>query len=215
MIDHKKEILKIIERLSYSKQPEGVFRDWCCMFAVSMQNSCRILHDERWERAERKYTDCAKKYSRDEMSMMSDMCAHLVDLFERDMFRDHLGSIYMETFGGNRNMGQCFTPGNLCDAMARVTVRMQGDDCGPVRISDPACGGGATLIAACGEMHAQGFDYQRMCVIDASDLDELCVNMCYVQLSLIGARGYVRHMDSLSGRHFETYETPMMCIGPL
>ena len=26
MTDHKKEILKLIERLSYSKQPEGVFR---------------------------------------------------------------------------------------------------------------------------------------------------------------------------------------------
>lgn len=70
-------------------------------------------------------------------------------------------------------------------------------------------------LAALGEMHKKGFDWQRRCEIEAADLDSLCVDMCYVQLSLIGARACVRHMDTLSGRHFETYETPMMCIGPL
>jgi type I restriction-modification system DNA methylase subunit len=159
--------------------------------------------------------DVAKKYSQDELSKMPEMCAFLTELFERDTFKDHLGSIYMETFGGNKNLGQCFTPVSVCECMAGTAVRESIGEREFIRMADPACGGGATLIAACGEMHSKGFDYQRRCEIEAADLDSLCVDMCFIQLSLIGARARVMHMDSLSGKCFGVYETPMMCFGPV
>lgn len=213
MINPKKEILKIIETLSYTRRGDDIFRDWCSMFASSIQNSCRPFHGPEWEKTEKRYTDVAKKYSQDELSKMSEMCAFLTELFERDTFRDHLGSIYMETFGGNKNLGQCFTPMSVCECMAGTAVSESVGEMEFVRMADPACGGGATLIAACGEMHSKGFDYQRRCEIEAADLDTLCVDMCFIQLSLIGARARVMHMDSLSGKCFEIYETPMMCFG--
>ena len=118
MINPKKEILRIIETLSYSKRGEDIFRDWCSMFASSIQNSCRPFHGPEWEKTEKRYMDVAKKYSQDDLLKMSEMCAFLTELFERDTFKDHLGSIYMETFGGNKNLGQCFTPMSVCGCMA-------------------------------------------------------------------------------------------------
>ena len=67
-------------------------------------------------------------------------------------------------------------------------------------------------MAACEHYHACGVNYQKFLKIYAGDLDKLCVHMTYVQLSLIGAKAEVSHQDSISGKVFEMFITPMCFI---
>ena len=78
-----------------------------------------------------------------------------------------------------------------------------------------ACGGGAMLIAACEAYHKAGVNYQTYLKVYAEDLDTLCVHMCYIQLSLIGARAIVSCRNSLTMETFDRFITPMEYLWPM
>lgn len=190
---------------------ETVFRDWAECFAITLQNGCDLLHDtEIWKKREERYLTIIKKYKKDEVDKFCRMMSHLILAFDRDPFQDYLGSIYMELFGGQKKLGQCFTPIDVCKVCTQTTigdnipeeVRTLGDEC---------CGGGAMLIAACACYFGHHVDYQKYLKIYCGDIDALCVHMTYIQLSLIGARAEVWHRDALSRKvyGFGKFVTPM------
>ena len=214
MINYK-EIIKILDGLSCIHGGETVFRDWCECMALSFVNACDLLHGEKWQERERTYKRIISQYTKQEVDLFVMMMADLTNLFEQDMFFDHLGNIYMEAFGGNKNLGQCFTPISLCQAMSEITVKEhKGNE--RMTVCDPACGGGATLIAAAGVMHRDGIDYQRRVVFYGTDLDKLCVHMCFVQMCMIGANAIITHGDTLSLQVFDVFRTtPVFIFDPL
>lgn len=204
-----KEIVKIIESM-YNHQPERVFRDWCECFAISIQDSCDCFNVGARKRHGDRYAEITRQYTKDDVDKFCQMSAMLIDAFERNPFEDYLGTIYMQLFGGNKHLGQCFTPIHLCRACAAVSI---GEPPNELRtLADDCCGGGAMLIAACEHYHTHGVNYQKFLKIYAGDLDKLCVHMTYVQLSLIGAKAEVQHQDSIAGNVFETFITPMCFI---
>ena len=73
---------------------------------------------------------------------------------------------------------------------------------GCASINDCACGAGATLIAACHEAGKQlailGQNWQHHILVTAQDIDFVVGMMCYIQLSLIGAAGYVKIGNSIT-----------------
>ena len=192
-----------IEFIGRTQGKENAFRDWCECMALSIANSCDLLHSETWKRREKRYLDITSRYDE---NPFPELFAQLVNAFENSPWEDHLGKIYMECFGGNKNMGQCFTPSSVCELCSSV-VNVPTDN-KESSLYEPACGGGAMIIAFLKKCHESGYDYQRKLFVEAADLDSLCVHMCYTQLSLLGTRAVVKIQDSLSRKLYDTFVTP-------
>ena len=95
---------------------------------------------------------------------------------------------------GNHWKGQFFTPYNLCRAMSDITISDSVYDArkrGWASICDPACGAGATLIAAAHSLQRAGIPYQQQALFVGQDVDHVAAMMCYIQLSLLGCAGYI------------------------
>ena len=207
----KKEILKTLNELGRAHGVERVFRDWCNMTAMAFSNACTLQYSKLWKKREEEYKKILERYGDNEPFAHMTTC--LTNIFEEDTFNDHLGRIYMETFGGNRNLGQVFTPYSVARACAVCAIEKPTAEF--KRVNDCACGGGAMLIAACEAYHKAGVNYQRYLKLYAEDLDTLCVHMCYIQLSLIGARAIVSCRNSLTMETFDRFITPMEYLWPM
>lgn len=191
---------------------EGAFREWCHCLALTLANGCTLPHTELWERREKEYLEIANR-SKKNLDTYCQMSAFLVELFERDPFQDHLGNLYMELFGGNKQLGQCFTPMSVCKVCAQTTIGTPLPE--PKTLADECSGGGAMLIAACWWYHENHVDYQRYLRITCGDVDSLCVHMSYIQLSLIGARAEVWRRNAITRETFDKFTTPMCFFWPM
>ena len=223
---YQKEFIDQFNELSRIYGGEAVFRDWAEMFALALANGCCVIHGEQWNQREQRYLSIMERYTKgiggkDEYKdTFAKMSAILTDWFDYDPFNDHLGRLYMEVFGGNKNLGQCFTPIGVCELCAQVCVGTEKQDgtpatpSNPITINDCACGGGAMLIAACKALHERRFDWQKCAVFYANDLDSLCVHMCYIQLSLLGARAVVERRDTLTMKLYDRFITHMEVLWP-
>lgn len=174
------------------------WNDMVMMFAIEIANAVDMEHrDER----NKSYAAIARKYKPQELDRFADLFAEMVNNLEKNPFQDFLGSMYMELGLGNDHAGQFFTPYNVCRAMAEITVPKdfpQFERSGYITINDPACGAGATLIAAAQVLHERGINYQQRVAFIAQDIDQTVALMCYVQMSLIGCSGYVRIGNTLT-----------------
>ena len=102
---------------------------------------------------------------------------------------------------GNHWKGQFFTPYCVCKMMSEITCKdidSHIEKQGYLSICDPACGAGATLIAAANTMKKCKHNFQNHVVFVAQDIDRITGMMCYIQLSLLGCPGYVAVANTLS-----------------
>lgn len=184
---------------------EEVFADWVHMTAIAISNASDVRLGELWEKREERYKNTARQYDTSELEQMSEMAAMLtMSLTE---MHDALGEIYMHLDMGSKNTGQFFTPQSVSQLMARLSVDgMEPEEDGKYRIHEPACGSGGMVIAALCELRARGVHYQRDCKVVCQDLDWRCVDMCYVQLSLLGVKAVVVQGSTLSEPY--SRETP-------
>lgn len=211
-----KAIVTAINSLSASHGGESVYRDWCEMFALSIANGCDLMRGKLWQSREERYLQIVGKYKKEAAETFPKMCAELTLAFESDPYQDHLGTIYMHLFGGNKNLGQCFTPIDVCYVCACTAIEPPNEETHyPITVNDCAVGGGAMLIAACKRFKEDlKVNYQRDVVFYANDLDSLCVHMCYIQMSLLGARAIIERKNTITQECFERFITPMEMIRP-
>lgn len=196
-MDRKKDIIKMIGRISGRYSEYEVFTDWikCCSLAIS--NSTDIFnHDGVWQDREQAYIDTMRKYEPKEREMLMEMFYLLVETLEYEM-TDVLGQIYMESGMGSKAAGQFFTPYHLSEACACLLLP-EPDENGKIFLNEPSCGGGGMVIAAAAALKEKGFDFQRNLEVVAQDLDWKGVYMCYLQLSLLGIRAIVVQGNTLS-----------------
>lgn len=181
------------------------------MCALSIQNSCFLIHNKLWDDREQLYVDTARKYSDGEMEQFARMFVLLGDALTEDM-SDVLGQIYMEAGMGSKYTGQFFTPFHLSELCARVSIDLDNlPATGKISLNEPSCGGGGMIIAACKVLHEVGFDFQRRLDVVAQDLDWKGVYMTYLQLSLIGCRALVVQGDTLI-EPYDQERTDPWCI---
>jgi len=118
---------------------------------------------------------------------------------------------------GSKWHGQFFTPYHLCRLMAGMMVddHMRGliDARGFIRANEPACGGGAMVIALAEEMYAAKINYQQHLHVVAQDLDLKAVHMAYVQLSLLHIPAVVIHGNTLALEERSHWLTPAHIMG--
>lgn len=158
------------------------------------------------------------KYDADEMGAMAEMLGCTVGALDENPRQDFLGAAYMELGIGNKKDGQFFTPYAVCEAMAGEVITAEGcesaiSDHGYVTLNDPACGGGATLIAGANRLRELGVD-QHHAWFEAQDLNLETACMCYVQLSLLGCAGVVIVGDTLGMERRRVLHLPMNVISP-
>lgn len=206
MEDNKKAIVKKIQDLSGRRSPYQIFSDWLEMCAIAIQNSCVLDHDEVWEKREQRYKDVAKQYNSEEQNVFAEILALLTDEFELEIeekqLTDVLGEIYMELNYGNKNLGQVFTPYSLSQLCAEIVVDENEEE---VSFLEPSCGGGSMVIAVAQKLLELNKNYQRMMRGVCQDLDDKCVRMCYVQLSLLCIDAIVVQGDSLTDPYRKGY----------
>lgn len=194
----QKAFVKIFDSICQWNSRWDRWNDMIMLFAIEIANTVDIAH--RAERNET-YAAIARKYKPKEFSIFADLFKELVLNLDKNPFQDFLGAMYMELELGNNHAGQFFTPYCVCEMMAEMSLPQQMPQLerpGYITINDPACGAGATLIAAAQVLHSRKINYQRKAIFVAQDIDQTVALMCYIQLSLIGCSGYVRIGDTLS-----------------
>lgn len=194
--------IKLYRELTYRWTPWEVWQDFVTMYACAISNAVDKSHfDER----EAMYLKRIQKYNKKEQELFPQLAAEVVLALEKNPEQDFLGKIFMELNLSNDSGGQFFTPYNVCRMMAEMTVGdvvMHVKKHGYITINDPACGAGATLIAA---VHAAakplseaGLNWQNHVLVTAQDIDYTVALMCYIQLSLLGVAAYIKIRNTLT-----------------
>lgn len=165
------------------------------------------------------HTRIADKYSSDGMESMAELMGCTIAALEENPSQDFLGSMYMELGIGNKKDGQFFTPYAVCKAMADAQISKDVADAaisehGYITLNDPACGGGATLIAGANRLKELGIDYQNFAWFEAQDLNLETACMCYIQLSLLGCAGVVIVGNTITKERRQELMLPMNLISP-
>jgi len=212
---HKAELIKTMRGLAHRHDLWRVFGDFVEMAAVSIANACDRRNRDRDAREER-YMQIIKAYTPEELAEFPLMLGHLTMALECGI-DDVLGEVFMELELGNKWHGQFFTPYEICQVMARLNVGEEMaraiDQRGFVTAMEPACGGGAMLLALADEMGKAGFNYQQQLHVTAIDLDIKAVHMAYVQFSLLHIPAIVIHGNSLMLEERSHWRTPAHVMG--
>ena len=81
-----------------------------------------------------------------------------------------------------------------------------------ITLSEPCCGSGGIIIAYAETMKNHNINFQKKLFVEAIDIDELCFQMTYIQLSLYGISARVMLGDTLAYKFSQIYYTPMYFI---
>ena len=189
--NYKKEIADTIQGMSGKYNPYQIFRDWCEMYAISIQNSCVLWHDAVWQSRENIYKSLWNKYDESEHDAFGKMtCLYAIAL--QCEIGDLLGEIFMESGAGNASAGQFFTP---FDVLKEEKIHM----------TEPSIGSGGMVIATAKYLKERGINYQKKLKVVGQDLDWLAVYMSYIQLSLLGIDAIIVQGDTLTEPYVKGY----------
>lgn len=210
--NHIQNIIKDIENLTGKYHRWNIFSDFISMAAITIRNSVNLIGKSE---KEEEYIKIAKKYTAKEMDKFADMLANLVIALEKEK-TDVLGQIFMELNIANKWQGQFFTPMDISDLMAEMTIEDNLEEIikqkGYITVNEPAVGGGAMIISFAKAMEKKKYNYQKQMVVIAQDLDLKAVQMAYIQLSLLGIPANVVHMNTLTMKIFEEWKTPFYIL---
>ena len=188
---HRDEIIRLIKYLSGAYSLNEVFSDFVMCTAISIQNSCNLIHNNVWKEREEKYKKTVHKY---ELDIFREMFAQLVMAYDEDI-SDILGDIYMNLNLGRKGIKQYFTPDSLTALM--VEIEDKNNDKDIIKIHEPAVGSGGMIIAYALQLKNKGINYQEKLKVLAQDLDWKAVYMSYIQFSLLGIDATVVQGDTL------------------
>lgn len=178
---------KVFDNLAYRFDTSTLFSDYLD-YAVLV-----FLDTDEAERTKRR--DRLKDYYKDHYK-------HFPDLFREHILAQHamvsdggwydLLGIYYEVIVSRSKssaMGQFFTPSPVVDLMSQIIQPDVESKPVGVRVNDPACGSGRTLLS----FHAKNpgnFLY-------GDDLDPMCSKMCAINFAMHGVVGQVCNVNSL------------------
>ena len=194
---HQIEFVKIFRSLCGRYGRWEIWQDFITLAAIEISNAVDRSHAA--ERGET-YKAIAEKYKPDELLRFALMLQEVIAGMEQNSDQDFFGELYMALELGNKRIGQCFTPYNVCRLMAELTTldiwtRIAQD--GWVSVNDSACGSGTMLAALANACLRQDVNYQTSVFFVAQDVSYIAGLMCYLQLSLLGCAGYVVIGDTL------------------
>lgn len=195
--NYKKQIVDTIQQISGKYNPYQIFRDWCEMYAIAIQNSCVLRHDVVWQNREDIYNSLWNKYDEYEHDAFGKMTA-LYAMALEDETCDLLGEIFMESGAGSASAGQFFTPFHVSEMVAKIGASESILKEEKIHMTEPSIGSGGMVIATAKYLKEKGINYQKRLKVVGQDLDWLAVYMSYIQLSLLGIDAVIIQGDTLS-----------------
>lgn len=221
--EYIQDIIKIFESLRYKRDLWSLYSDFLEMTAIAISNSAeRFFVPKRYEEREQRYLSLAKTYDKEELLKMSEAFNLFVKLQDYNVkykkAKDILGGLLMKLGLGNKWAGQVFTPDNLASLLAKLTcseedLKKQIEERGFVYASDPAVGGGVTMIGLVNALLDYGLNPQKCLFIECGDLDKRACFMTYIQLATLGIPAIVKNQDAITGKVFDVWFTPAFYIG--
>lgn len=154
------------------------------------------------------------RYDKKEQGIFPRMLAVLVQALEKDP-HDFLGESFMSNDLGSSYKGQFFTPlsiSELTAAMSASDLIQHLEQKEYVTLSEPACGSGSMIIALIKIFIENGLNHSCQLYVEAKDIDALCADMTYIQLSLLGVSATVIWGDTLNCTTNRAIQTPIFFI---
>lgn len=210
----EKKFIDIFNKICNRHQSWQVWQDFVNMSACAIANSVDRRSDV-WKAREDSYMETVKKYSKEDLDLISELLSITTLALEENPAQDFLGKLYMQFHLENKWHGQFFTPWHIAELMAMMVV---GDDLkekivseGYVSVNDPCCGAGCMLIAFANICKDDlNINYQKDILFVGQDVDPVVVKMCYIQISLLGCPGYVVIGNSLTEPIIGTDTNPIV-----
>lgn len=196
-MNYKKEMIKLFNSLQGRHDLWSAYSDFLTITSCALSNS---VDKYNFNHREDMYLKTIKKYNKEEINILMKIYANLIMWLENEP-TDALGEVFMELNLGNKHRGQFFTPYSVCKLMASLTLNdidKHINSKGYFTIDEPACGAGANIIAAAMRVKELGYNYQKVMYVNATDIDLRAVQMCYIQLSLLGVPAIVNHHNTLA-----------------
>lgn len=181
--------------------------------AYTLSNS---TDKRQFQKREEAYLEIVKHYNREELEQFAKCFGTLINALEYKM-NDWLGEIYMELGINNKSMDQFFTPYHISKLMAEMTFVSNEEQLKEkkwIGYYEPCCGAGGLTIAFAEVMQQKKYNFQQQLVVWCEDLDENCLLMTYVQLSLLGIKAICKVKNVLSQEEFSTWYTPFYIYFP-
>ena len=195
----KKEFIEIVDSYDYRYRKWEIFTDFCQMSAISLYQPFA-----RDEALEKEYLQIVAKYDKKDVDIFPKLLS-LVVMALSDRMGDFLGECFAALDLSSKYKGQFFTPYHISKFMASILGENSKEHEG---LSEPACGAGGMIIARADVLRELGVNYQQVMEVQAIDIDSLCVNMCYIQLTLLHISAEVIHGNSLTLEVFKIWYTP-------
>ena len=208
-MDYLKAFITKLQNLDHSRRSDTVFKDFLALSTYAIMQPFYRSPD-----IEQKYMNIISKYNKEQANDFSQMLALLVTVLE-EKYQDFLGQVYMQLNISNKASGQFFTPYHVSKLMAEITYIDNQNDIKNqeiVTLSEPCCGSGGIIIAYAEIMKKYGINFQQNLFVEAIDIDELCFQMAYLQLSLYGIPARVMLGDTLAYEFSQIIYTPMYFI---
>lgn len=208
-----KEFIKQFHYLSEKYNKYTVFLDFLKLTSISLHNM--VCYNQELENI---YIQIIIKYKKDEQEIFPHMLSMLMYIVSNKEISDILGDIYMKEKIRDVNLGQVFTPFHISELVGKAICGTKEDmqniikENGFISVNEPCSGSGSIVLGFVKALDEQQIDFQQDLLVYASDIDEMCMYMTYVQLSLYGIPAIVCHEDSLSMKKYFELETPSYLI---
>lgn len=203
------DLLKKFTELTRRHRRHTVFSDICSLLAVSIRNSVDVSNREE---REKEYIKTIKKYSKEEVIILTEIFGLIVMELERDP-RDVLGEMYMLSATNSKELGQFYTPISIANLMTDLVydsenIKKTIKENKLIKLLEPACGSGVFLISYTERMKRDGHNPQELAYVHATDIDITAVQMAYIQLSLLGIPAHIVHGNALTLETWDVWPTP-------
>ncbi len=208
-MDYIKKFNCKLQALDRSKSVETVFRDFLTLSTCSLAQPFYRSPD-----LEQKYMETINNYTKEQAEEFSQLLVLLFYALE-EKHQDFLGQVFSLNGFRNSSRGQFFTPYHVSKFMAEINftdIEKHFEESDFITLGEPCCGSGGMVIATAEVLKEKGYNYQHQLYVEATDIDELCFKMTYVQLSLLGIPAKVVRGDSLAMQYYEVLYTPLYFI---
>ena len=214
---HHKDIADILGMI-HDRDHYTVIRDFFELSAISIRNNFDFGPEHA--NFEKRYKEIAQGYKKEYLEGFAKALGLLGEKIRSAVegnapFADWAGELYMDSGTSNGNMGQFFTPYHVSKLMAecifdkeKLKAEISEDPDRVITIAEPTCGAGGLIVASIDALNEAGVNYSWNAFVDCGDIDQRCVHMTYVTLSLLGVPAFVRLGDALMMEYRQNWFTP-------
>ena len=218
---HLKKFSDSLESLTGKKSAATVFYDFLKVSAITLSNTFDpenvCTPAEVKQERENLYLQIINDYGAD-AQLLADMFAHLqleLDINKNIGYRDVLGQLLTAMQLNDEGNDQFFTPTHIAELMGQLAFSDK-DFTADIKkrgygiIKEPTCGGGALVFGGVEAFKRQGFNPEQQLVVIATDLDERCVLMTYVQCAMYNIPAMIQQRNFMEDKSLSPpWFTPM------